>query len=191
MSTAGPYGLEIDDDDDPNETVMHTVVNVTDEPIKFRIASVPGTKPLRYNLAPYGKPGDRVPLQAGYAQPYKGAGRDMIQPIIERLTSRHVGGHEGAKLPMVVGSENERAGRAAWLAAHKAHRADKAKKPIALSIEIDPANLEPRAAKLRREPTKFVGEEVGLEPIEPPHPDDEPIIVDGPGPEPEPLEGDR
>lgn len=185
MSNGQPYGLEIDDSDEALDNIMRPVVNVTDEVVKFTIASVPGSKPLRYKLAPHGKQGSTVMLQEGYVKPYQGAGREMIAPIIERLTSRHVGGNEGDKLPMVVDEEKATAARAAWLRAHKTHRADKAKKPLAVTLEIDPSTLQPRSAAIRQ---PLRGEVVEQDTIEPPHPDDEPIVVDGAGPEPEPEE---
>jgi hypothetical protein len=187
------FGLELDDDD-AEATVMRSVVNVTDEVVKFSIASMPGSKPLRYKLAPYGKPGCTVSLQEGYTMPYKGAGREMVDPIIERITKRHVAGNEGDRLPMVVDQSKADASRAAWLRAHAAHRASKARKPITVALEVDPETLQPRAARVAAETVKpaappMLGEVVAQDTIEPPHPDDDPILADGPpgsGPEPEP-----
>lgn len=179
------FGLELDDDD-AEATVMRTVVNVTDEVVSFSIASMPGSKPLRYKLAPWGKNGSSVALQEGYTMPYKGAGREMIDPIIERITKRHVGGSDGDRLPMVVDSSKAEAARASWLRALSTHRKSKSVKPVTVSLQVDPETLQPRAARVA-EP--FIGEVVEQDTIEPPHPDDEPIAVDGPppsGPEPEP-----
>lgn len=197
MQKAPTYGLEVDDDDSPANQMVN-VVNVTDEEVRFRIASIPGSKPLRYHLAPYGKQGDRVGIQEGYANPYRGASRELMTPIIERLTARHVGGHEGAHLPMVVREERADEARAQWLRGMAAHKASKARKPMTVALEIDPEQLQPRAARVVPDHTpdpavvgaklgKLIGEEVGNEEIEPPHPDDAEVFATA-APEPEPEE---
>jgi len=122
-----PYGLEPAEDAlDYSEA---RVVNITDEEVKFTIATTPGAKPRRYTLAPFGKPGCDVHLQEGYTKPYRGAGRKMIRPIIESRTLREP--FPGARLdnspdpkearphtlPMVVHEDNAKAARKAWLAA--------------------------------------------------------------------------
>lgn len=202
MATSQQYGLEFDDDDDANDVVMRNVVNITDEEVRFRIATVPGSKPLRYKLAPFGKPGSTISMQGGYTLPYRGAGTKMMAPIIEKLTSRHVGGHEGAKLPMVVEESKAQQARSQWLSAMRAHKQTKDRKPVTVALSIDPVTNMPSAARVETPIAPKVkaapvlrGEEVGDEPIDPvPPPEDddpiEPVEVSGPpsGPEPEPVE---
>lgn len=178
-----PYGLA--PEDDARDYTESRVVNITDEDVVFKIAQGPNAKPRRYRLAPF-KQGNAasVTLQDGYVKPYKGAGRKMVRPIIERLTMRHVF-PSGPRMPMVVDEEKAPAARAAWVAALAAG-AVKAKAPITFAVR--PEQLEPVARAAKAIEPKFVGEEVGNEPIEPPHPDDEPIDSDGPSPTDDPLE---
>ena len=176
----GAYGLE--QDDDPTSYSESVVVNVTDEDVVFRIAQTPGVKPRRYTLARHGRPGDRVSIQTGYTQPYKGAGRGMVDPIIDRLTMRHVF-HDGPRLPMVVHEEKAAEYRAKWVAALQAKASKDSSKPVTIAVQVDAVTRAPISAKVKPAPEpEFIGEEVGQDEIEPPHPDDvedEPI-ADGP-----------
>ena len=190
------YGQIIDDEENAIEYRESLVVNITDEPVTFTIATQPGTAPRRYKLAPFGRSMSSIHLQDGYTRPYKGAGRGTMAPIVERLTMRHVY-PGGPRLPQVVHEEQAEQARAKWLAALAA----KPTPTRRMALEIDvPAHLDPDRMVARSKPaTSMIGEEVGHEPIEPPHPadvdaleaeDDAPVIPAAPATEAEvPLRG--
>ncbi len=115
----------------------------------------------------------------------------MCTAIIERLTMRSVHAAtksrnekgelfvvEAPRLPMVVHVDDHRAARERWLDVMS--HAPK-------SIARPAANAQHVAATATRAPSLLVGEEVGQDEIEPPHPDDDPIIADGPPIEEVPL----
>jgi hypothetical protein len=186
------YGLDKDEDEDAIEYSETEVVNVTDEPVKFRIATTPGAKARRYTLAPYGKPGDSINIQTGYAQPYLGAGQHhLLEPIIHRLTKRHVApqtrNSDGQlvntpRLPCVVRREVAAQFRDQWLNASRAAKQANVKRQT-LTIEVDPTAVSApvRAARVSA-PPPLIGEEVGDEPIDPiaPPDPDEPMPADIP-----------
>ncbi len=169
------YGLE--PDDDASEYSEALVVNISNEEVIFKIATTPGSKARRYRLAPYGQAGSSVHLQDGYTKEYKGAGREVIKPIIEALTRREAY-PGGPSLALVVHEEKAPAARRAWLAAFEKREADIAKAQ-SIELKVSPDQLRaalPKAAKA----APVVAEDFGNDEIEPPHPDDDPIIADGP-----------
>jgi hypothetical protein len=172
-----PSQFGIDEDDDAIDYSESTVVNVTDEIVSFTVATTPGSKARRYRLAPYGKNGDRINLQDGYAKPYPGAGRYMCPPIVERRTMRHVYPGSEERLPMVVHEDRAAEVRAKWLAAVK-KGAEKAKqKPITVALEVNPHG-EPVRATVKTPP--LIGEVVGQDEMEAPHPDDVDALDEAP-----------
>lgn len=172
-----PYGLA--PEDDSRDYTESRVINITDEEVVFRIAQGPGAKPRRYRLAPY-ESGNAagVNLQDGYAKPYKGAGRKLVRPIIERETMRHVY-PRGPRLPMVVHEDRAEEARAAWVGALEAHAAATGKPIQAPAPRREPPRAPAREVAPQRDAPKLIGEEVGNEPIEPPHPDDVEVFADG------------
>lgn len=195
---AGGYGLQIDDDAavDYQES---TIVNVTDEVAIFLIATVPGSKPRRYRLAPYGHAGDRVNLPDGYAKKYQGAGKELCTPIIERLTRREVYPqgplrHDqiqnkmlpmypaGPRLPRVVHEDQADAMRARWKTAMQQHGTVKGNRPVMVQLEVG-ADQIPNRARIKPS-EKLVGEEVGQDEIEPDPDLEDEVIATGPPSEP-------
>jgi hypothetical protein len=79
-----------DDDDDRQPSNMEVCFNVSAETVKFEID---GT---RYRM----KPGDRITLNVAYTRPsVMMQGRDPVQSVVERLTSRKVLPASHRKLP--------------------------------------------------------------------------------------------
>jgi hypothetical protein len=110
------------------------VVNVTDDVVRFEIATQPGSKPRRYKLSPHGRTESAVFIQEPYTRPYKGVGRGLIPATIETLTEREAypagplgpPGMDGIRrpvydagprLPCVVHEERAAEVRALWVKA--------------------------------------------------------------------------
>lgn len=181
------YGLE--PDDDATEYSEALVVNITDDEVVFKIATTPGSKARRYRLAPFGRPGSSVHLQEGYTKEYRGAGREIIKPIVEAITKRE-SYPGGPAMAQVVHEDKAPQARRAWLATFAKRDAEIAKaKTIELKVSAEQLaahlpqpQVQPRAAAVPapRSTPKPIVEDFPEDPIEPPHPDDEPIVADGP-----------
>lgn len=177
MSASNAYGRELDDDAiDYSES---EVVNVTDEDVQFTIATHPGSKPRRYTLAPFGQPKCAIHIEDGYTRPCSGAGRALRKPIIESKTMREVF-PGGKSLPMVVHHEQARDARKRWVdelkKAPPEHR-------VAMQMPREPRMQSPTRASSSSPPNL---EEVDQTEIEAPHPDDAPVIANGPPAAPPP-----
>lgn len=204
MESQDKYGL-VEDGAIDIEYSETRVVNVTDEPVTFKIAGNPGSPARRYRLAPFGKDGSSVSLQSGYCNEFLGAGsRFMLEPIIERLTKRHpwpsltvnrmsvadgvMQPHtfHSARLPMVVREEKAREARKAWLAEMAKHPEQERLRELQ-ALARAKADAEAIVARERGQVPQTVGEVVGDEAFdeEPPPDPDADVVVGGDEPPPE------
>jgi hypothetical protein len=85
---------------DAQEQSEARVVNISDEVVRLEIAQQAGSKPRRYALGPYGSGNESISIQIGYTQPFRGAGRGLVQATIETLTEREV----ITEIPPTIGS---------------------------------------------------------------------------------------
>jgi hypothetical protein len=118
---------QFDDVPEGEENPEATIVNISDEPIRVEIGQGPGARARVYQLAPYGENGHRTTIQRGYTQPYRGAGRGMVTPTIERMTEREIvhaippknddPGRRAVRVPFVVHEDREDEARDAYKAA--------------------------------------------------------------------------
>lgn len=77
------------------------MVNVTSETIKCEIAGTPGSKPKQYVF----EPGQPTEVPDGYCVLVQGAGRNVLEPIIVRMTKRSAyknGKAQGQAKPTLV-----------------------------------------------------------------------------------------
>ncbi len=102
-------------DRDAEEQSEAAVINVSPRVARFEIATVQGSKPRRYKLAP----GQSVNVQHGYTQDFVGASRQPVRATIESLTEIEVF-PKGPRLPMVVHVDKAREYQAKWRAALEA-----------------------------------------------------------------------
>lgn len=198
MESQDKYGL-IDDGAIEVEYTETRVVNVTDEPVTFRVAGNPGSPARKYRLAPWGKDGSSVSLQSGYCNEYTGAGaRFLLEPIIERLTKRHawptvtvmrlspIDGvmtphtFTSARLPMVVREDKAKDARKAWLAEMAKHPEQERLRELQAQARAK-ADAEAAVSRERGQVPAQVGEVVGDEAFDedaPPDPDADVVIAD-------------
>lgn len=171
-----------DFDRDAREQSEARVMNISDEVIRFEIATQPGSKPRRYTLAPFGKTESSIRIQVGYTLPFKGAGRGMVRPTIESLTMREViseiaptqmhAGRTALRIPLVVHEDNAEAARAAYLAAMK-RAAATGEGSMPTLVLHDAQTGRPMPVRVERKPAPVEDVEDQDGPLDEPPPDDD------------------
>lgn len=170
-----------DFDEDAREQSEAIVINVSDAPIRFEIATQPGTKPRRYKLAPWSRQGDRVSLQVGYTVPFKGAGRGMVRPTIESLTmcemvseitpSATHPGRPAVRIPLVVHEDRADAARAKYVAMRDRVKQSGGAMPTILLHTDDGTPMRVQVKRAPSMPIEDVEDQGG--PLDDPPPDDD------------------
>lgn len=179
-------------------------VNVSPYPARFKVGTVPGSKPRFITVPPRG----RTSLQYGYCVPFLSPSRKEVQPTVESLTSieawpgKRIQDKDGKwiwelqpgpVLPMVVSEDRAEMFAARWKQA-LAQREAMATAPLVLNLQAADGRTVPVQAVMpapRRaaQPADEEDMSAGLEDDPPPDLDApiEPVTLAPAQPEPEPA----
>lgn len=130
---------------------MGYLVNISDEPLEVRVATVPGERPTITRL----DPGEIGEFADGYCVPYLGAGRKMLAPVLTQQYSR-----DGVAL-LVPRSDVQVARKRFEESLTKQGRKPKAWPPEGVEMSDDPTM--PQAPKAKVKPKMRIGGPVEAE----------------------------
>ena len=173
-SAAAPAHRMPDDEWDAEAEQQSEIVcvNVSPYVARFKVGTVPGSKPRFITVRPDG----RISLQAGYCMPFLSPSRKEVQPTVESLSSieawpgKRIQDKDGKwvwevqpgpVLPMVCSEERADMWRARWEQA-MAQREAAAKAPLVLNLTAADGRTVPVQAmvpQMPRRPVQPVDEE--------------------------------